>query len=643
MKVVILCGGIGSRMRDYSMPKPLNMIYGKAAIHYVLANLPEEVKDLYFIYGAHLKEYNFEETILNLFKTKNCTFKCVEYLTRGPVETAYVGTKDLNLEKDESIVFLDNDNIFSFPEGFFQDKDYNFLGVSIDESGWTQYSFVEEKDGVVYNIAEKERISNIFCCGVYGFKNLQVFLDVAKELLTVNSSFCKKNEIYMSDTYRLLLTKQNEIRTILFKNQGNHIGSLSELKSSLSVIPKPKMRICFDLDNTLVTYPVRPGDYSTVKPIEKTIELARKLHKEGHTIVIFTARRMDTHKHNVGAAIKDIGRITFDTLEKFGIPYDELFFGKPNADVYIDDRGVNPYKGDYTFLGLFNEDRPESIINKLPNNKYNHVELQENKIVKTGNTKYLQGEFFLYSQLYKFPEIRQYFPEFYSYSEKNGVSRLEMEYIKGIPMYYLFKNDLVMKDMITQLINMLGQFHNCEGVIDVVSDNIKNNYITKLKKRFENENDYPFEDRSNVQEAVMTMLEKYISSTACKIVPFIHGDFWFSNIVYTFEKKWKCIDMKGQVDDILTTNGDPLYDYAKLYMSLLGYDIVLWDEGFNYSPTMKELCTFFEEELEKRNIFKKDLQTVTFGLIIGTLPFIPSSEKKKDIWNFLKYLLKTKK
>ena len=68
MKVVILCGGIGSRMKDYSLPKPLNMIYGKPSIYYTLKNLPEEQKELYFIYGSHLKAYNFEEIIINLFK-----------------------------------------------------------------------------------------------------------------------------------------------------------------------------------------------------------------------------------------------------------------------------------------------------------------------------------------------------------------------------------------------------------------------------------------------------------------------------------------------------------------------------------------------------------------------------------------------
>jgi hypothetical protein len=27
-----------------------------------------------------------------------------------------------------------------------------------------------------------------------------------------------------------------------------------------------------------------------------------------------------------------------DWLEKYDIPYDEIFFGKPNADIYIDDK-----------------------------------------------------------------------------------------------------------------------------------------------------------------------------------------------------------------------------------------------------------------------------------------------------------------
>ena len=58
----------------------------------------------------------------------------------------------------------------------------------------------------------------------------------------------------------------------------------------------------------------------------------------GHTIIIHTARRMKTHEGNVGKILADVAKITFETLDNFGIPYDEVYFGKPIADYYIDDK-----------------------------------------------------------------------------------------------------------------------------------------------------------------------------------------------------------------------------------------------------------------------------------------------------------------
>ena len=60
-----------------------------------------------------------------------------------------------------------------------------------------------------------------------------------------------------------------------------------------------------------------------------------------HYIIIQTARRMKTHRGNVGAIISDIGYITLETLKKFNIPYHELLFGKPYADIYVDDLAVH--------------------------------------------------------------------------------------------------------------------------------------------------------------------------------------------------------------------------------------------------------------------------------------------------------------
>lgn len=114
------------------------------------------------------------------------------------------------------------------------------------------------------------------------------------------------------------------------------------------------MRICFDFDNTLVTFPKIKDDYTSVLPIQKNIDILNYLKSFfGHTIIIYTARRMKTYNGNIGKVFSDIGKITFDTLEKFNIPFDEIYFGKPYADVYIDDLALNCYDNIEKALGFY--------------------------------------------------------------------------------------------------------------------------------------------------------------------------------------------------------------------------------------------------------------------------------------------------
>lgn len=99
-----------------------------------------------------------------------------------------------------------------------------------------------------------------------------------------------------------------------------------------------KLRICIDLDGTICEIRKDNETYADVKVKPGAAERISALRKAGHTIIINTARNMGSTGHNVGKALKNIGKITFDWLEKNGIEYDEIFFGKPNADITIDDR-----------------------------------------------------------------------------------------------------------------------------------------------------------------------------------------------------------------------------------------------------------------------------------------------------------------
>ena len=76
MKYVILCGGIGKRCNNYSLPKPLNYVNCKHMIEYVIESLPAD--EIYIIYNGFLELFNFEEIIINLFKDKRFFFSKIE-------------------------------------------------------------------------------------------------------------------------------------------------------------------------------------------------------------------------------------------------------------------------------------------------------------------------------------------------------------------------------------------------------------------------------------------------------------------------------------------------------------------------------------------------------------------------------------
>ena len=104
--------------------------------------------------------------------------------------------------------------------------------------------------------------------------------------------------------------------------------------------------IVFDLDDTICTpnleFPDTKTRYGNALPIHSVIVRMNKLKKAGYRIVIHTARRMVTHKGDIELIKQDVEQITIDWLEYYGVPYDELIFGKPYADTYyVDDKAMN--------------------------------------------------------------------------------------------------------------------------------------------------------------------------------------------------------------------------------------------------------------------------------------------------------------
>lgn len=99
-------------------------------------------------------------------------------------------------------------------------------------------------------------------------------------------------------------------------------------------------RIAIDLDGTICPIKDSPTSYAALEPLPGAVERIRELRGKGHYIIIVTARNMATCEGNVGKVMKKVGKLTLDWLADHGVEYDEIHFGKPNADLYIDDRAL---------------------------------------------------------------------------------------------------------------------------------------------------------------------------------------------------------------------------------------------------------------------------------------------------------------
>lgn len=89
------------------------------------------------------------------------------------------------------------------------------------------------------------------------------------------------------------------------------------------------LKICCDIDGILAEK-VSMNDYTQASPLETNVCLINALYQKGYHITLFTARGYTTGLN--------WEQITKEQMRRWGVQYHELLFGKPDADIYIDDK-----------------------------------------------------------------------------------------------------------------------------------------------------------------------------------------------------------------------------------------------------------------------------------------------------------------
>ena len=137
---------------------------------------------------------------------------------------------------------------------------------------------------------------------------------------------------------------------MLMQQTGYHLPTLPKVVQKNIDVSEFKDNIyCIDIDGTL-TEPHKGTPFEAI-PIPSRIEKVNKLFDEGATIYLMTARGFvhssTRYPDDILAQQREadyhVRSRTEKQLKEWGVKYTKLFFGKPRAWVYVDDRAINDF------------------------------------------------------------------------------------------------------------------------------------------------------------------------------------------------------------------------------------------------------------------------------------------------------------
>ena len=210
-----------------------------------------------------------------------------------------------------------------------------------------------------------------------------------------------------------------------------------------------------------------------------------------------------------------------------------------------------------------------------------------------------------------------------------------MERINGVSFSNLYLDHELSESIFIQLLKTINQLHiyNIQNEINI---NPYANYKQKLEERFKNFDYSVYPNYQSTYNTILSKLEEY-QNLNCVKGTIIHGDPVFTNILLDKTGKVKLIDMRGKLGDTNTIYGDPLYDYAKILQSLVGYDEILL--GINVKNNYKSnliniLFKFINSNYDNGEIMLKYIKIVTQSLLFSLIP-LHKNNKCLEYYNLI--------
>ena len=578
---VIPMMGLGHRFSKdgYSEYKPFVRINAVHLIKKVIDPLIDRFESVYVICNKDV-----EIQLRSIYDKNKVHIIVLNNPTKGASDTIYQAIDFF--PKNKKIICLDCDTIlhdWSIDKLFGDFSNAIFTFTDKDRTGIYSYVNVDSENNIV-EIKEKEAISTIANAGVYVFENFEILKKSCHNVIS------KTGELFLSRAVDDAILNGNVFKSIDISNGFDCCGTPIQLKSySRSELKDRKKIICFDIDGTLV-YDL----YKNPKSIEKNVRFCNEAYKDGHKIILHTARGMLSNNEDKNK-IEALRPYIIETLNNLGILYHKLVLMKPYADLYIDDKSISAHKDLEKETGLYLYEEHSSRL-------HNKITSSGNKIIKEGN---LDGENYYYDHIQE--EIKDLFPIIY----KNNKHSIELQRINKPTYSTLLMSQKLTKLDIDNLIDSISRIHKSKS--DGKQINLNWAYKEKTLERFNHHKDLYIKLKINIDIYIDLANSNFKNSYGN-----IHGDPVFTNI-FLDSAYCKFIDSRGFWDNQLTNSGDLDYDYAKILQSLYGYDYALHNEPIEESY-LESLRLHYLEKIKHLTDIEQ-LKNKTKLIFVSMIPF----------------------
>ena len=327
------------------------------------------------------------------------------------------------------------------------------------------------------------------------------------------------------------------------------------------------MRYCFDLDDTICVHNNR--DYPNAVPV---LDVIRKMVSirdidQNSKIIIHTSRGMASCGGDVRLA-EERNRPTIEEwLKRYGVPYDEIIFGKPLADVYVDDKAVSAHRFANGSIREFKGFSGASVLQVA------------NMIIKEGDKTKHEYEWFKSDKSAGF--TRHQIPVIYSYT----LGKLYMEYISGATLSDLVASDpaVIGEAYLVKVSEILKEFaaHREEGENDTEA------YCQFIRERGK---------ATGIDTA--PLCRGIMGSDCLREKTFCHGDFTMLNIIVSGGRLYL-------IDPSASPLSSWLLDAAKLRASLNGLDAAITGRENTSASLVPMFDELFSGHIETIKLLEK--------------------------------------